>query len=173
MTSEQILHEFSTLISDMAQYAYDKMPKPSVFSVEDFQQEGFMRAQIALQRWYKPNRGASARTYLYRALCSKFSDMIHASCKHVGKKPLESETEEDSKMGYELPESSFPSPIDILILEEKYQSLTEPEQNYIRLILEDGKTKTITRMAQIRRELNLNSQAEKELKQSIFEKILS
>jgi len=126
---------------------------------------------VALQRWYKPNMGTTPKTYLYHALRSKFTDLIHASCKHVGKKSLYNEDEEMDDDFHTIP-SKTPSPVNVMILEEKYDSLTSQEKMYIHLILSKGTTNTISLMAQIRRDMQINPQEEREIKQSIYEKML-
>lgn len=173
MTPQEIINDFSDLIQDMASYAYYKVPKPTILSIEDFYQEGCLRAIVAMQRWYDPSKGTSVRTYIYQAVCSKFMDLIDKSCRHLNNKPMEIEEDGEMFTPSYIPDSPIPSPIDILLMEERYNTLTQLEREYIKLWLDKPTTNTISHTALIRKQLGLTYKDEKRVKQSIFEKMLS
>ncbi len=93
--------DYAALIEDvlptiqmLAWQTYPKIKKPTCIDVEDLVQEGTIVCWEWVSRWYKPDKGASPKTFAVTGIKCHFKDIIKKSWKTVD---IQSEASESSK----------------------------------------------------------------------------
>lgn len=163
MEIETILQEHDSLIETMAGIALRRVRKPTIHTLEDLKQEGRARIIECVRRWWKPNTGASIKTFITKCLISKFSDIVHKSY-HV----LE-EVPENQRLPQHA--ASAPDPLEISafweVIEEDF---TPEEREYVSQFLASPMSNSMTRAA-IRKAMCISWDEEMVIRKSIQGKL--
>lgn len=128
-----LVEEHKDLIEAMAWVAFTKIRRPS-YDLDDLIQEGRIVCIEWVQRWYRPGKGASLKTFITAGLRNHFADLVRKSFREH---PTDLEVHETDLRK----RSSECGPEEMAIFNETYwNKLTEQQRRYITLILQNVTT---------------------------------
>lgn len=81
LTPEELIDRFQDDVKSMAYVALTKIHKPSPYDFDDLINEGYIALIESYNRWWRPGRKASLRTFMMICLRSTFFDIVKASYK--------------------------------------------------------------------------------------------
>lgn len=119
----------------LAHQTFPKIKKPTHLGIDDLVQEGLMVCWEWVHRWYKPNSGASIKTFATNGVKFHFKDLITKSWKSVDTIVCSEEEDSDTPFINTLPSKSIS---EILYVMNSLMSFSEKEREYITLILNPG-----------------------------------
>jgi DNA-directed RNA polymerase specialized sigma24 family protein len=162
LTNEQLIEQFRDLIWGMANRAYYRIKKPAAYTMEDLAQEGFADVIICYHRWWKPDRGASLKTFVTRCLISLYANIVKESYRDL----------DDHNFGKAEKSQLFQEHMaeEIDLLDKLHECFSELECRYIEAITQIEGHQGSGRK-RIRNELGITFEDEIRLRESIRMKI--
>lgn len=161
---EKLVEEHKDLIESMAWVAFTKIRRPSSWDLDDLIQEGHIVCIEWVRRWYKPDKGASIKTFITGGLRNHFADIVRKSFRDY---PTDLETHETDLRK----RSSEHGPEEMAIFRETYQTrLTEQQRRYIELLLVEIQNGSNPR-ERVRQQMEITLTVEELLRRDIRERL--
>lgn len=162
---EAVLQEYAGLIYTMASIALSRVRKPTIYTIEDLEQEGRAKIIERFQRWWNPDTDTPAlrKTFIFGALQAKFSDIVYKSYK------VPEETPENQRLP--LRTGTLEDPVVVCCFEETiFEGLSSIELEYVVKVLMSRAKISQTREI-VREELGISYNEELLIRKSIQEKL--
>ena len=161
LTPDQLIAEFDSLIQSMATVAHRRVKQPPAMTLDDLFQEGRLAAIMSYTRWWKPDRGASLKTFLTRCIMTTYADIVKASYRDL-------QDTEYGKLALDHVPDGFTTAV--LLLEDIRTEFSREEQTYLDAMLQiKGDRRSMRR--RVRETLGITSEAETALRDCIKRKI--
>lgn len=164
----ETIDEYTKLIEGHAHVALKKVRKPSEYDLDDFIQEG-VKILLITKDIYDPERGCSFRSFLTGMLRQHFGSMVTQSYKHT-KTTYDKGTAIKNRTQYKVAKF-FHSAFDIVSMKYIIQDFTIDELEYVRTIFLFIDKPTKFRRKFTREALKISYERERELRNSIWDKI--
>jgi len=136
MRVEINLEELRPTVEMLAHQTFPKIKKPTHLGIDDLVQEGLMVSWEWVNRWYRPDSGASPVTFAINGVKFHFTDLVKKSWKSITTMvPCGEDDGEDSTFIDSLPGSARTEVINTIV---SLSSFSEQEKEYTALILNPG-----------------------------------
>lgn len=166
----ETIDTYTDLIKLHAYVALKKVRKPSDYELDDFIQEGIKIFLMVKKDLYDPKKNCSFKTFFTRILRQHFGSMVTQSYKHT-KTTYDNGIAIENKIWYKAAKLSH-SALDIISMRYVIQDFTADELEYVKTILLFIDKPTKFRRKFTREALEISYERERELRNSIHDKIL-
>ena len=167
---DKTVKKYTSLIKRHARVALKKVRKPSEYELDDFIQEGVKILILVKRDMYDPEKKSSFKTFFTRILRQHFGGIVVRSYQH-NKIIYNSEGTTVTRAQYSAAKFSH-SAFDIVAMRHILEDFTPEELEYVSTVFLFVDWPVKFRRKHVRENLRISHDRERELRNSIHDKIL-